>query len=76
MTARRITITVDEGIADAEALEAVREVVGRGRISGMEKDTYCYATIMRTVRNRLAVYAWRTLAGNDAFRVSLSERRA
>ncbi len=72
MSDRRMTITIADGIDDAEALEAVLPVVGLGRISGVEDDTYCYLTFMHNDHDhRLAVYAWRTRAGNDAFRVAI-----
>ena len=68
MSDRRMTITIADGIDDAEALEAVRSVVGLGRISGVEEDTYCYLSFLHT---GVAVYAWKTRAGNDAFRVAI-----
>ncbi len=71
MSDRRMTITIADGIDDSEALEAVRSVVGLGRISGEGGDTYCYLSFLHT---GVAVYSWRTRAGNDAFRVATIER--
>lgn len=71
MANRRITITVDGGVNDSEALDAVMYSVGGGRISGDDENrSYCYATVIRSGDDRVAVYAWRTMAGNDSFRVT------
>lgn len=40
---KRITITVEDDIADADALQLALQVVGGGKISGNGK-YYCYAT--------------------------------
>lgn len=40
---KRITISVEDNIADADALQLALQVVGGGKISGNGKH-YCYAT--------------------------------
>ena len=40
---KRITITVEDDIDDADALQLAMQVVGQGKISGHGKH-YCYAT--------------------------------
>jgi hypothetical protein len=62
---RRITITIDDGIDDEEAIDLVHTVIEGGRISNYETQ-YCYAT---TFRYGPIVYADKTRTGNDTFRV-------
>lgn len=43
---KRITITIEDDIADADALQCVMQVVEGGKISGYGKH-YCYATELK-----------------------------
>lgn len=43
---KRITITIEDDIADADALQLVMQVVEQGKISGQGK-YYCYASAFK-----------------------------
>jgi len=45
MTRRRIIINNDTKLSDYEAMRRVLEVVEGGRVSGMDRDTYCYLSV-------------------------------
>jgi hypothetical protein len=70
---RRLNITVEGEISDIVALRMVLAVIAEGRVSHSTgglgdgpADGYCYAT---TFQGGGFVYATRTRAGNDSFRV-------
>ena len=69
--ARKITITIEDNIADADALQCVMQVVDRGKISGDGK-YYCYATMLKhpNYKEEIAVYTSpRVKDGNSAFTI-------
>lgn len=69
--ARKITITIEDNIADADALQCVMQVVEGGKISG-EGKYYCYATMLKhpNYKEEIAVYAsTRVKDDNSAFTV-------
>lgn len=63
---RRLTINIDDHVTDATALDCVKKVVEQGRISA-NGSCYCYVT--QIPYWNIVVYAERTRAGNDTFRV-------
>lgn len=68
---KRITITVEDNIADADALQCVMQVVDGGKISGDGK-YYCYATLLKhpNYKEEIAVYTSSRVKGdNSAFTV-------
>lgn len=73
---KRITITIEDNIADADALQCVMRVVEGGKISGSGK-YYCYATILRhpNYKEEIAVYTSpRVKEDNAAFTVMKGNR--
>ena len=70
---KRITIKVEDGISDADALQCVMRVVDGGKISGDGK-YYCAATMFKhpNYDEEVAVYTTtRCKEGNSAFVVML-----
>lgn len=68
---KRITITVEDNITDADALQCVMQVVDGGKISGDGK-YYCYATMLKhpNYKEEIAVYTSPRVKGdNSAFTV-------
>lgn len=68
---KRITITIEDNIADADALQCVMQVADMGKISGDGK-YYCYATLLKhsNYKEEIAVYTSPRVKGdNSAFTV-------
>lgn len=61
----RIIVNIEDGVDPREALKHVDMVMSNGRISDHGK-CYCYCTVFK---NGPEVYATRTKAGADVFRV-------
>ena len=72
--ARKMNITIGDGIADDDALAMVLRVVVTGRISG-NGTTYCYHTVYESSDGtQVDVCSDRTRAGNDTFNLYVKER--
>lgn len=68
---KRITITIEDNIADADVLQCVMQVVEGGKISGDGK-YYCYATMLKHPNHKeeIAVYTSpRVKEDNSAFTI-------
>ena len=68
---KRITITIEDNIPDADALQCVMQVVEGGKISGNGK-YYCYATMFKHPKHKeeIAVYTSpRVKENNSAFTI-------
>lgn len=68
---KRITITVDDTIDDADALQCIMQMVDQGKISGNGK-YYCYAMTFNhpNYKNEIIAYtSTRTKGDNSAFTI-------
>lgn len=63
---KRIIINHDDNVSINEAILTVYEVIKIGRISGINKDIFCYCT---TFKDGTHVFANKTKNGTDTFRV-------
>ena len=62
----RIIINYDDDIPDKNAISYVDTVISMGRCSGMNEESYCYAS---RFKDGTVVLADVTKAGTDVFRV-------
>lgn len=72
---KRITITIEDNIADADAIQCVMQVVDGGKISGDGK-YYCYASILKHPKHdqEIAVYTSTRVKGDNSAFTVMKER--
>lgn len=62
----RIIINFDDDINDISALKYVEAIIMNGRMSGQNKESYCYCTMFK---DNTMGFADVTKSGTDVFRI-------
>jgi len=72
MNMSKITINIQDGITDLEAIDLVRKSIKEGKVSkGLNGAQYCFSIYFRTPK--ISVHARKSKAGTNIFNVVKSK---
>jgi len=71
----RVIIDIRDDIAPNIALECVKQVIARGRISGKNNDKFCWLTTFTCKNNEEIVVYVRDYRKSDCFLVYLNDKK-